>query len=44
VESKLVTTDDGKEHIVRSQFVIGCDGAGSRVRRNVGIELQGGPV
>ncbi|KAL3452778.1 FAD binding domain-containing protein [Aspergillus insuetus] len=44
VESKLVTIDDGKEHIVRSQFVMGCDGAGSRVRRNVGIELQGGPV
>ncbi|KAL3456924.1 hypothetical protein BJX64DRAFT_293607 [Aspergillus heterothallicus] len=44
VESKLVTIDDGEEHVVQSQFVIGCDGAGSRVRRNVGIELQGGPV
>jgi FAD-dependent monooxygenase len=44
VESRLVTLEDGKKHIVQSQFVIGCDGAGSRVRRNVGIELQGGPV
>ncbi|EAU31818.1 predicted protein [Aspergillus terreus NIH2624] len=43
VESKLVT-EDGEEHLVKSQFVIGCDGAGSRVRRGLGIQLEGGPV
>lgn len=43
VESKLVT-EDSEEHLVKSQFVIGCDGAGSRVRRGLGIQLEGGPV
>lgn len=43
VESELVDRN-GIKHIVRSQYVIGCDGAGSQVRRAVGIELKGGPV
>ena len=29
---------------IRSRFVIGCDGAGSRVRRMLGIEMQGPPL
>ncbi|KAL6234084.1 hypothetical protein BDW75DRAFT_231465 [Aspergillus navahoensis] len=43
VESRLLT-QDGEEHVVMSRFVLGCDGAGSRVRRNIGIKLEGGPV
>ncbi|KAL3477407.1 FAD binding domain-containing protein [Aspergillus californicus] len=40
VESNLVD-HNGSRHIVRSRYVIGCDGAGSRVRRAVGIEMEG---
>lgn len=43
VESKLVD-QDGHTHIVKSQYVIGCDGAGSSVRRAVGIEMKGDPA
>jgi 2-polyprenyl-6-methoxyphenol hydroxylase-like FAD-dependent oxidoreductase len=43
VESTLVDTA-GKRHVIRSQYVIGCDGAGSKVRSAVGIALKGGPV
>ncbi|KAJ9611193.1 hypothetical protein H2200_004376 [Cladophialophora chaetospira] len=42
VECEL--TKDGKTHRVEAQYVIGCDGAGSRVRKAIGIELVGGPV
>jgi len=34
----------GRSHTVRSQYVVGCDGAGSPVRRSVGIDLIGGPA
>lgn len=44
VESRLTDIKSGKEHIVKSQYLIGSDGAGSRVRRSIGIELIGGPV
>ena len=32
--------DDGRTHGVRARYVIGCDGASSKVRELVGIELQ----
>ena len=32
--------DDGAERSVRARYVIACDGASSRVREQVGIELQ----
>ncbi|KAJ3532399.1 hypothetical protein NM208_g8453 [Fusarium decemcellulare] len=35
---------NGNKLIVTSQYVVGCDGAGSRVRRNIGATLSGGPV
>ena len=38
------TDETGASHIVNTQYVIACDGAGSRVRRSVGISLTGGPV
>lgn len=43
VISELVDVN-GQKHLVHSKYVIGCDGGGSRVRRNVEINLSGGPV
>jgi FAD-dependent monooxygenase len=43
VESEL-SAADGEQYIVKSQYVIGCDGAGSRVRKSIGSVLEGGPV
>ena len=43
VESYL-TDAAGESHLVKSKYVIGCDGAGSRVRRSIGGTLIGGPV
>lgn len=44
VVSRLVDVTTGQLHIVKSKYLIGCDGAGSRVRRSIGVELVGGPV
>ncbi|KAF2186232.1 hypothetical protein K469DRAFT_749850 [Zopfia rhizophila CBS 207.26] len=44
VESSLVEVTTGQRYRVRSRYVIGCDGAGSRVRKAIGGELIGGPV
>ncbi|KAK1240402.1 hypothetical protein MKX07_004430 [Trichoderma sp. CBMAI-0711] len=44
VESTLTDVITGEQHVVRSKYVVGCDGAGSRVRRSLGINLLGGPV
>ncbi|RFU81492.1 fad binding domain-containing [Trichoderma arundinaceum] len=44
VESFLIDVVTGEKHTVHSKYVVGCDGAGSRVRRSVGINLIGGPV
>lgn len=44
VESVLTDVTTGNQHIVHSKYLVGCDGAGSRVRRSVGIDLIGGPV
>lgn len=32
---------EGKTETVKARFVVGCDGARSRVRKSMGIELQG---
>lgn len=34
----------GKKTTLRSRYVAACDGASSRVRRDMGIPLEGGPV
>ncbi|KAL6814408.1 hypothetical protein J3E69DRAFT_375842 [Trichoderma sp. SZMC 28015] len=39
VESQLTDVVTGEQHIVRSKYVVGCDGAGSRVRKSIGINL-----
>ncbi|KAF9890429.1 hypothetical protein FE257_005834 [Aspergillus nanangensis] len=43
VVSRLVAPD-GAEQTIRSRFVVGCDGAGSKVRQAAKIPLRGGPV
>ncbi|KIW28126.1 uncharacterized protein PV07_07808 [Cladophialophora immunda] len=43
VECELTDTA-GETHRVKAQYVVGCDGAGSRVRKAIGVELIGGPV
>ena len=44
VECHLTDVTTNQAHIVRSQYVIGCDGAGSRVRKEIGSDTIGGPV
>lgn len=44
VESYLTDVKTGGKYVIRSKFVVGCDGAGSRVRKAIGSELIGGPV
>jgi 2-polyprenyl-6-methoxyphenol hydroxylase-like FAD-dependent oxidoreductase len=34
--------DDGREELVQSRFLVGCDGAHSTVRKGVGIVFEGG--
>ncbi|KAH0845670.1 2,4-dichlorophenol 6-monooxygenase [Fonsecaea pedrosoi] len=43
VECELTDTS-GETHRVKAQYVVGCDGGGSRVRKEIGINLTGGPV
>lgn len=40
----MATEANGQQHIIHSQYVIGCDGAGSKVRVGIGSQLVGGPV
>ncbi|MFA7595117.1 MAG: FAD-dependent monooxygenase [Novosphingobium sp.] len=41
VIAQIVHSDTEEVTEVRSRFVAGCDGGGSRVRRRLGIELEG---
>lgn len=43
VECELIDTA-GEIHKVKAQYVVGCDGGGSRVRKAIGVDLTGGPV
>ena len=44
VESTVADLDSGDHLRVRSRYVVGCDGAGSGVRKLLGIEMQGPPL
>ncbi|KAK1621948.1 hypothetical protein BDP81DRAFT_510595 [Colletotrichum phormii] len=44
VKSELVVVVTGERHLVSSQYLVGCDGAGSSVRRQLDIKMIGGPV
>ena len=39
-----LTDDKGAVICIKSRYLIGCDGGGSRVRRCLGIESIGGPA
>ena len=39
-----LTDQAGETHRVKSQYVVGCDGGGSRVRKSIGVDLMGGPM
>jgi FAD-dependent monooxygenase len=34
----------GQKHVFLAKYIIACDGASSRVRRDLGIPLDGGPT
>ncbi|KAK1495497.1 FAD binding domain-containing protein [Colletotrichum cuscutae] len=44
VKSELVNVVTGEQHMVTSQYLVGCDGAGSSVRRQLDMKMIGGPV
>lgn len=44
VEARLTDVYSGEQHVVRSQYLVGCDGGGSRVRKDIGGTLIGGPT
>lgn len=41
VKVQLVSTINGEEKTVRSKYVVGCDGARSKVRKSIGRKLEG---
>jgi 2-polyprenyl-6-methoxyphenol hydroxylase-like FAD-dependent oxidoreductase len=41
VDVEIVEVESGSSQRVRCQYLAGCDGGGSRVRRQLGIELDG---
>jgi 2-polyprenyl-6-methoxyphenol hydroxylase-like FAD-dependent oxidoreductase len=43
VESTIIDVD-GKIHKIHSEYVIGCDGAGSKIRHAINSKLEGGPA
>jgi 2-polyprenyl-6-methoxyphenol hydroxylase-like FAD-dependent oxidoreductase len=43
IESLLVD-NQSRTHIVRSKYLVGADGGGSRVRKHSGIKMLGGPL
>ena len=43
VECEL-TDVSGEKHVVHTGYVVGCDGGGSKVRREIGGKLIGGPA
>ena len=44
VESICTYVNTGERLLVHSQYVIGCDGAASKVRQSIGAQISGGPL
>lgn len=44
VVSTLIETSSGETRAVKTEYFIGCDGAGSRLRRAIDVSLTGGPT
>jgi 2-polyprenyl-6-methoxyphenol hydroxylase-like FAD-dependent oxidoreductase len=41
VKAKIVDLDSGQHELIETDYLVGCDGANSMVRRSLGIGLQG---
>jgi 2-polyprenyl-6-methoxyphenol hydroxylase-like FAD-dependent oxidoreductase len=44
VISTITDVKKNEKVTVKSDYVVACDGAGSRVRRSAGLKITGGPV
>jgi len=44
VSAELEAVESGERETVRVRYLVGCDGAASRVREVLGIQMQGKPV
>jgi 2-polyprenyl-6-methoxyphenol hydroxylase-like FAD-dependent oxidoreductase len=44
VVAELEDVSNGARHLVRAQFLAGCDGGASRVREQLGITMSGRPI
>lgn len=42
--SSTLVDQQGRTHVVRSKYVLGCDGGGSTTRRYAGVKMVGGPL
>ncbi|PYH37631.1 monooxygenase [Aspergillus neoniger CBS 115656] len=42
--STVINIVTGAKHVIESQYVVGCDGASSRVRTSTGIKLTTSPI
>lgn len=41
VASRIVNLADGTEHMVRSRYLVACDGGASAIRKSLGIRMNG---
>lgn len=44
VQVEAINVKDGSKRTIFTRYLVACDGASSRVRRDLGIELDGGPL
>ncbi len=45
IQARLVDTQSGEDRLIAADYLVGCDGAGGIVRRQLGIPLDGlGPI
>jgi 2-polyprenyl-6-methoxyphenol hydroxylase-like FAD-dependent oxidoreductase len=44
VEATLLDLETGQERSLRCRYLVGCDGGGSGVRKQIGAKLEGTPV
>ena len=44
VISTLTDLELDKRILVKSKYIVACDGAGNRVRKSTGLKITGGPV
>ena len=44
VRVSVVDVETGRPHQLAARYLVGCDGGSSRVRRSLGIALDGGPM